>query len=440
MTFDEFKLTKFLLQALKEQDITTPTRIQEEAIPVAFSGKDVVGVAQTGTGKTLAYLLPLLRDLNYSNQRYPRILILVPTRELAVQVATEIEKLTTYMSIRTLAIYGGTNINTQKDRVYEGSDIIVATPGRLYDIAMTGILRLKDVQKLVIDECDEMLNLGFRPQLERIFDLLPEKRQNLLFSATLTEDVTKIVEQFLNNFEYVMASPPGTPLEQIEQKAFSVPNFNTKLNFLIHLLSADETMSKVFIFVKSKGIADRIHEQLEHHFPEQFGVIHSNKSQNYRLRVVEDIRNKKTRGIVATDLVARGIDVDYVSHVINFDIPDQPEQYMHRIGRTGRVDQKGEAITFISEKETAYFHDIQKYMRMTVSTENLPEEITISTELIPEEEEQNIHDAPTLVVNPTILRTQKNEGTAKKDKPLRNIKPKERAKAKKRRNRRKKRR
>lgn len=439
MTFNDLKLSKFLHSALEDQNITNPTLIQQRAIPAVLSGKDVVGVAQTGTGKTLAYLLPILRDLSYSNQRFPRILILVPTRELAVQVASEIEKLTTYMSIRTIAVYGGTNINTQRKRVHEGSDIIVATPGRLYDLAMTAVLRLKDIQKLVIDECDEMLNLGFRPQLERIFDLLPDKRQNLLFSATLTEDVSKIIDQFLTNYEHVVAAPTGTPLEQIEQTAYNAPNFYTKLNFLKHLIETDASFTKIFVFVKSKSLADRIHDALEETFPEQFGVIHSNKSQNYRLRVVESVRNEEIRGIVATDLVARGIDIDYVSHVINFDIPEQPEQYMHRIGRTGRVDQKGKAITFVNEKEAIYFYGIQKYMRLEVATQDLPEEVEVSEELIPEEEEQNIHDAPTIVSNPTPPRSQKDEKSSKIDKTRRNIKPKERAEAKKRRNRRKKR-
>lgn len=439
MNFQEFKLSKFLTNALEEQEISTPTTIQQRAIPTALSGKDIIGVAQTGTGKTLAYLLPVLRDLSYSNQRFPRVLILTPTRELAVQVATEIEKLTKYMSVRTLAIYGGTNINTQKQLVHEGSDIIVATPGRLYDLAMTGVLRLKDIQKLVLDECDEMLNLGFRPQLERIFDLLPEKRQNLLFSATLTEEVKAIIDQFVGDYELVEAAPTGTPLDQIEQTAFSVPNFNTKKNFLIHLLKENPDFSKLFIFVKSKAIADLIHEELESCFPEKFGVIHSNKSQNYRLRVVEEIRNEELRGIIATDLVARGIDIENVTHVINFDIPDQPEQYIHRIGRTGRVGLKGNTLSFVSEKEQPFFHAIQQFMRLEIELQKLPSEVEISTQLIPEEEELNIHDAPTLV-GKTIDPSQKK--TEKKSQPkitLRNIKPKERKNAKKRRNRRKRR-
>jgi ATP-dependent RNA helicase RhlE len=194
--FENIKLSKQLKRALDEQGITTPTVIQKKAIPSMLAGHDVVGIAQTGTGKTISYLLPVLRDLKYSDQRPPRVLILVPTRELVVQVASEIEKLTTYMSVRTLSIYGGTNINTQKKAVYEGCDIVVATPGRLYDLAMTGLLRLKDIQKIVIDECDEMLNLGFRPQLQRIFDLLPTKRQNLMFSATITQDVDDLIATF----------------------------------------------------------------------------------------------------------------------------------------------------------------------------------------------------------------------------------------------------
>lgn len=417
--FDNIKLSKQLKSALDEQGITTPTVIQKKAIPSMLAGHDVVGIAQTGTGKTIAYLLPILRDLKYSDQRPPRILILVPTRELVVQVASEIEKLTSYMSVRTLSIYGGTNINTQKKAVYEGCDIVVATPGRLYDLAMTGLLRLKDIQKIVIDECDEMLNLGFRPQLQRIFDLLPTKRQNLMFSATITQDVDDLIATFFRKTEKIIAAPTGTPLSSITQSAFKAENFNTKFNLLKSLLESNESIEKTFIFVKSKAMADRLYDLLEESFPEQFGVIHSNKSQNFRLRMVREFKDNKLRGIVATDLVSRGIDIESVSHVINFDVPDQPEQYMHRIGRTGRVDQQGFAISFITEKEETDFSTIENYMSHEVEISDLPENVTISKELIPEEEERDIHDAP------TILKASHSVGDGPKDTPSTKVKKKE---------------
>jgi ATP-dependent RNA helicase RhlE len=396
MTFEDFNLSKPLLNAISEQEISTPTAIQEEAIPVISSGKDVIGIAQTGTGKTLAYLIPILKSLKYSDQRQPRVMILVPTRELVVQVIQEIEKLTTYMSVRTLGVYGGTNINTQKQKIYEGCDILVATPGRLYDLVMTGILRLKSIQKLVIDECDEMLNLGFRPQLERILELLPTKRQNLMFSATMTEEVHALIESFFSNTQKIEISRVGKPIEGIEQAFYQVPNFNTKVNFLVHLLGDKENFKKVFVFVRSKKYADVIHAEMEKHYPNEFGAVHSNKSQNYRLRMIEEFQASDLRGIIATDVVSRGIDVDLVSHVINFDIPDIAEQYIHRIGRTGRQKEKGATISFLTESENANIDRIFELMGREYDILDLPSEVKVNDELIGDEEPINIHDAPTL--------------------------------------------
>ncbi len=396
MTFEDFNLSKPLLNALNEQEISSPTGIQEEAIPVISSGADVIGIAQTGTGKTLAYLVPILKNLKYSDQRQPRVMILVPTRELVVQVIQEIEKLTTYMSVRTLGVYGGTNINTQKQKIYEGCDILVATPGRLYDLVMTGILRLKSIQKLVIDECDEMLNLGFRPQLERILELLPTKRQNLMFSATMTEEVHALIESYFSNTQKIEISRVGKPIEGINQSFYAVPNFNTKVNFLVHLLGDKETFKKVFVFVRSKKYADAIHAEVEKYFPNEFGAVHSNKSQNYRLRMIEEFQSNQLRGIIATDVVSRGIDVDLVSHVINFDIPDLAEQYIHRIGRTGRQKEKGATISLITAGERENIERIFELMDTSFDIIDLPTEVKLNKELIADEEPISIHDAPTL--------------------------------------------
>ncbi|MDX1653281.1 MAG: DEAD/DEAH box helicase [Brumimicrobium sp.] len=436
-TFDDIKLSKALLNALREQNITEPTRIQRKAIPSILSGNDVVGIAQTGTGKTIAYLLPVLRDLKFSDQRPPRVLILVPTRELVVQVVSEIEKLSAYMTVRTLGIYGGTNINTQKQAIHEGCDIVVATPGRLYDLAMTGLLRLKEVKKLIIDECDEMLDLGFRPQIMRIFELLPPKCQNLLFSATITSDVDELITTFFKKTERIIAAPSGTPISKIKQSAYLAPNFFTKLSLLKKLLEEGEDMEKIFIFVKSRAIADRLISQLDEIFPETFGVIHSNKSQNYRLRMVREFKEGALRGLVATDIVSRGIDIENVSHVINFDIPDQPEQYMHRIGRTGRAEQDGIAVSFISEAERDDFSAIENFMGISVETNNLPDEIEVSKKLIPEEEEPDLHDAPTILqANHSVGEGMKFEKSKKQPKKE-NIRPRDKAKRKSRKRRKK---
>ncbi|MDA3906032.1 MAG: DEAD/DEAH box helicase, partial [Bacteroidales bacterium] len=244
LLFDELNLNNPLLNALADLDFYTPTPIQEKAFPIIMSGADVVGVAQTGTGKTFAYLLPILRQWKYSDSKHPKVLIIVPTRELVKQLVEEIEKLTKYMNVRFAGVYGGTNINTQKQLVYDGLDILVGTPGRLIDLTLTGTLRLKHINKLVIDEVDEMLNQGFLKPITHFFENLPEKRQNLLFSATLTQEVETLIRSTFYNPVKIEIAPHGTPLEQIIQKAYFAPNFNTKANLLTHLLKEDKTIEK----------------------------------------------------------------------------------------------------------------------------------------------------------------------------------------------------
>ena len=231
-TFTALDLSNQLQYAIDDMGFVNPTPIQKEAFSVVRSGKDVVGIAQTGTGKTFAYMMPILRDLKFSKQLTPRVLVLVPTRELVLQVVDEIEKLSKYINLRVLGVYGGTNINTQKQAIIQGQDIIVATPGRLYDLALSNVLKLKAIQKLVIDEVDVMLDLGFRFQILNIFDLLPEKRQNVLFSATMTQDVDELINDFFLNPEKISIAVSGTPLDNIEQSSYLVENFYTKLNLL----------------------------------------------------------------------------------------------------------------------------------------------------------------------------------------------------------------
>lgn len=398
--FSDLNLTPALLNALGDLGLSEPTPIQQNVFSVAMSGRDVIGIAQTGTGKTFAYLLPILRQLAFSKLNDPRVLILVPTRELVVQVVGEIQKLTAYMTVRVAGVYGGANINTQALAVREGLDIVVGTPGRLMDLALSRALLLRSVRQLVIDEVDEMLSLGFRGQLTTLFDLLPRKRQNLLFSATMTEEVDALIEVFFNHPKLVEATPPGTPLEKIRQSGYRVPNFFTKLNLLEHLLATDESLRKVLIFGGSRRMADRIHDHLEARFPGQFGLIHSNKSQNFRLNAVVAFQKDKIRGLIATDLLARGLDATDVSHVINVDTPDEPETYIHRIGRTGRADNEGASITFITEAERDFQTAIETLMNREIPMLPLPEEVAISTELTPEElpvpSGKNYLPAPTL--------------------------------------------
>jgi ATP-dependent RNA helicase RhlE len=385
LTFEELNPGKALLNALQDLEYVYPTPIQVQAFPVVLSGKDMVGVAQTGTGKTFAYLLPLLKQLKYSEQKNPRILVIVPTRELVLQVVDELHKLTEYITVRIAGVYGGANINTQKQVVHDGLDILVATPGRLVDLALSGVLRLKSIQKLVIDEVDEMLNLGFRHQLNDILDLLPERRQNLLFSATLTEEVDQLIIDFFNQPVKVEVAAHGTPLDQIVQQAYQVPNFNTKVNLLEWLLTSDETINKVLVFTGSKRLADRLHEKMNAVFPDQIGVIHSNKSQNQRINSLKRFEEGVQRVLIATDIIARGLDIHEVTHVINFDTPEVPGNYIHRIGRTGRADKAGIAITFVNEAEQEYQGEIENLMQMPIPMLELPEGLTISTEYTPEE-------------------------------------------------------
>ena len=377
------------------------------------SGKDVVGIAQTGTGKTFAYMLPILRDLKYSTQENPRVLVLVPTRELVVQVVDEIEKLAKYINIRVLGVYGGVNINQQKQDVAQGLDIIVATPGRVFDLAMSYVLQLKSIQKVVIDEVDVMLDLGFRHQLLNLFDIMPERRQNIMFSATMTDDVDDLISEFFVTPERVTVAVSGTPLENISQYRYDVPNFYTKVNLLKHLLQDKETYSRVLIFVAFKKMADTLFDKLDDTFKEELCVIHSNKTQNYRLRSIEQFREGTNRILVSTDVMARGLDIDNVSHVINFDTPHYPENYMHRIGRTGRAERQGTSLLFSTDAEQDYIKAIEDLMQMKIPVLEIPESVEISKELIEEERPQ------TSERNNPIKRNKKEIGDAfheKKDK------------------------
>ena len=417
MTFRDLNLNTPLHNAIDDLGFETPTPIQTESFNVVASGKDVVGIAQTGTGKTFAYMLPILKNLKYSTQDNPRVLVLVPTRELVVQVVNEIEKLSKYINNRVLGVYGGTNINTQKQTVAQGLDIIVATPGRLYDLAVSRVLQLKSIQKLVIDEVDVMLDLGFRHQLMNIFDILPPRRQNIMFSATMTTDVDALITDFFINPSKISIAVSGTPLENITQQRYNIPNFYTKVNLLEEILHDKETFSRVLIFVAYKRMADRLFDKLEELFPSETCVIHSNKTQNYRLRSIEQFREGTNRLLVATDVMARGLDIDDVSHVINFDTPDYPENYMHRIGRTGRAERKGVSILLSTEKEQESRERIEELMKMKIDVLDVPEYVEVSKELI--EEERNVIKER---YNPTKRRDEDAPGPAFHEKSEKNQK------------------
>ena len=387
-TFEKFNLPKSLQKAVDELGFVTPTPIQEKSFSVIMSGRDMMGIAQTGTGKTFAYLLPLLKLYKFTHTNTPKIVILVPTRELVVQVVEEVEKLTTYMSVKTLGIYGGVNINTQKKAVYEGVDILVGTPGRTMDLALDAVVRFDETQKLVIDEFDEMLNLGFRPQLTSLFAMMKTKRQNILFSATMTDEVDDLLNDYFDFPEEVTLAPSGTPLEKITQLTYNVPNFNTKVNLLKHLLENDETMSRILVFVNNKKISDMLFNRIDELFEGQFGVIHSNKSQNYRLSTMAEFQEGNLRGLITTDVMARGLDISNITHVINFELPEEPELYMHRIGRTGRADATGTAISFVTPREEEFKIETELLMDQELKIADFPEEVEISAKLIEAEKDK----------------------------------------------------
>lgn len=389
-TFEDLNLSKQLHYAIDDLGFVQPTPIQEQSFSVILSGKDMVGIAQTGTGKTFAYMLPILRDLKFSKQLNPRVLVLVPTRELVLQVVEEIDKLAAFINVRVLGVYGGTNINTQKQAIAQGTDIIVATPGRLYDLTLSRVLKLKSIQKLVIDEVDVMLDLGFRFQLMNIFEILPERRQNIMFSATMTDDVNNLINDYFITPQKVSIAVSGTPLDNISQQSYEVTNFYTKANLLIHLLKDKNEFHKVLVFVSNKKSADRLFLKLDEVYNDELCVIHSNKTQNYRIRSIQQFDKGENRILVATDVMARGLDLEEISHVINFDTPSFPENYMHRIGRTGRAEHEGKSILFYTDKEKEAKERIEQLMKLEIPIIDFPEEVEISVELTPDERPKEV--------------------------------------------------
>ncbi|WP_456461982.1 DEAD/DEAH box helicase [Reichenbachiella sp.] len=414
-TFDSLQLKNPLKNVIADFGFEQPTPIQVQAYPVILSGKDVVGVSQTGTGKTFAYMLPLLQELKFSKQQHPRILILVPTRELVTQVVEQIESLAKYINIRVLGVFGESNIRVQKEALAEGQDIIVATPGRLYDLIINRALQPRDIAKLVIDEVDVMLDLGFRVQLTNLFELLPSKRQNIMFSATMTEEVDTLIEEFFDAPAKISIAVSGTPLDNIQQSCYEVKNFHTKTRLLNHLLEDRNEFHKVVVFISNKKLADRLFEAVEELFGAQVCIIHSNKSQNYRLRSVEEFDEGSKRILIATDVIARGLDLDKVSHVINFDVPKYAENYMHRIGRTGRAEELGKSILFFTEKEKKQKEAIESLMDYQIPSVEFPEEVEITNELIPEERPKiaesnyNRNTKPKKIITPDAEKKEKNK-------------------------------
>ena len=377
-SFSDLKLNKQILNAISEAGHTEPTLIQEKAIPLALTGHDVMGIAQTGTGKTAAFVLPLLMKVKYAQGTDPRALILAPTRELAMQIEKSISLYATYLDVRYTAIYGGTGTKAQIASFEQGIDIIVATPGRFMELYRSQVFGTKLIKTLVIDEADKMMDMGFMPQIRQILEVIPVKRQNLLFSATMPPTVLKLSEEFLEFPEIVEVTPQASTVDTIDQYLYYVDNFKTKINFLGFLLSKEE-YKKVIIFVKTKTNADNIFKFIDRKITKSVKVIHGNKGQNTRINSIDSFRDGDTRVLVSTDVSARGIDVSMVSHVINFDVPLIYEDYVHRIGRTGRAKNEGVAITFCNMAERYHIRKIERLIGRELEPSILPEEVSVET-------------------------------------------------------------
>ena len=363
MSFNSLGLSLPLIKALTKQHYITPYPIQKEAIPAILNHKDVLGIAQTGSGKTASYVLPLLmllKNAPISKNRHVKILVLVPTRELAIQVNEVFELLGSELSdpIKSLAVYGGVSINTQMIAL-QNVDVLVATPGRLLELVESNAVHVSTISCLVLDEADKMLNLGFEDEMNRIFALLPKKRQNLLFSATLSEDIENINRVLLNDPQVIKIATEKENLDLIEQLAYYVPE-NKKVLFFRYLIR-EKNLTQVLVFASSSFRADVVAEKLQKNGIEA-ASIHGKKSQKARTNALRDFKEGYLEVLVTTDLLARGIDIEFLPCVINYELPRSPKDYVHRIGRTGRAENPGEAISFVTPEDEQHFRVIQKKM------------------------------------------------------------------------------
>lgn len=388
VSFQDFNLNPQLQNAVTDLGYTKPTEIQQKCIPVILAGQEVIGIAQTGTGKTAAYLLPVLMKIKYAQGGEPRAVVLAPTKELVIQIAEHASALAKYTDLRIAALYGGIGPKTQIENIRHGVDLIVATPGRFQEIYSKGELSPKQIKILILDEADRMMDMGFMPQLRKIFEVIPRKRQNLLFSATFPSKVEKLSEEFLEFPVKIEVTPQATAARQVEQELYHVPNLKTKINFLDHLLQDHTVFNRVIIFTRTKENADNVFRYLERKGLGPVRVIHSNKGQNTRINAVNEFKEGRLRILVSTDVTARGIDVTSVSHVINFDVPILYEDYVHRIGRTGRAFQEGKAITLANDAELYHIDKIEKLIREKIAVKPLPAEVQVVE--TPFEESQKI--------------------------------------------------
>ena len=372
MTFTDLGLKPELLRAVADKGYDTPSPIQREAIPAVLQGRDLLAGAQTGTGKTAGFVLPILQRLTAqpSAGRQPRALVLAPTRELAAQVAQSARDYAKYLKVRTYQVFGGVSINPQISALRAGCDLLVATPGRLLDLAQQNELDLSKIEVLVLDEADRMLDMGFIHDIRRVIKLLPANRQNLLFSATYSDDIRTLAERLLKNPLSIQVAPRNAPIELVEQRAYRV-NKEQKRHLLVHLIK-DGNWHQVLIFTRTKHGANRLTQQLIGAGIEA-AAIHGNKSQAARVRALDMFKRAQITALVATEVAARGLDIKELPQVVNYELPNVPEDYVHRIGRTGRAGAAGQAISLVSSDENAFLRDIEKVIKRSIPVLPTPE-------------------------------------------------------------------
>jgi ATP-dependent RNA helicase RhlE len=372
MLFEDLSLSKSIQKAVFEEGYLNATPIQEQAIPIVLAGKDLIGCAQTGTGKTAAFAIPIIHQLHRivgssKKAKVIRSLVVTPTRELAVQIGQSFDTYGKYTNLTQITLFGGVSQNPQVDALKNGVDIVIATPGRLLDLHKQGFIDLNHLHTLVLDEADQMLDMGFVNDVKKIVKLTPKNRQTLFFSATMPIAIRELAEMFLTDPSTVTVSPVSSTAENVEQRIYFVDK-TEKRNLLYHLIK-NENLSNVLVFSRTKHGADNVVKALrKKDIPAE--AIHGDKSQNARQRVLDAFKNKEIGVLVATDIAARGIDIDQLPFVINFDLPNIPETYVHRIGRTGRAGNGGIAISFCSKDEKDYWKDIQKLIKVDVKIIN----------------------------------------------------------------------
>tara|TARA_B100000925_G_scaffold291057_1_gene277866 strand:- start:2290 stop:3537 length:1248 start_codon:yes stop_codon:yes gene_type:complete len=409
--FESLGLTSEILSAIKDKGYYTPTPIQLKAIPIILQGKDMLGVAQTGTGKTAAFSLPILNLLQTRKKKVvkgkSRVLILTPTRELATQIEQNVIDYSCYFKVKTKVIFGGVGHRPQIQAIAKGLDIIVATPGRLLDLINDGVVTFDFLELLVLDEADRMLDMGFIRDIKKIMAILPKKRQTLLFSATMPREISKLAEGILKDPVRVEVTPESTTVDKIKQSIHTVPKAHKPL--LLKTILRDKSIKSALVFTRTKHGANRVVKHLENsNIPS--AAIHGNKSQRARENSLNSFRQEKIRVLVATDIAARGIDIDHVGYVINYDLPSDPENYVHRIGRTGRAGREGTALSFCDDTELSNLRSIEKLIKIKIPKE---EKVELDLNQISTKSNQRLQNPNLKKKSPQRKKWQKRERTTK---------------------------